>query len=98
MLKEFENWFRTKKLNPKNLTLNIVKPPKSENTSIYADFVSKKLYARATAWESGELELEAIDAETEKTLIYDYYVIQNDEHLLALLNDFIEKLSQGSNG
>lgn len=92
MFKEFENWFSTNEFSSKGLTINTVKPPRSEKTGMYVDLVSNRLYARATLWESGELDVEAIDAGTERTLIYNNYVVQNKEQLFSILREFVEKL------
>lgn len=93
MLKEFENWFLTNQtLSKKELTVKMFKPSKTENTGVYADIMTDKIYARAIIWESQELQLEAIDTISEEIVIFDYHNVKNKLELETLLQNFIARI------
>src|ERR1051326_9591406 len=95
MLNEFENWFQASepRLRARNCLVTITRPASStDNNSVYADLENENYLARATVWESGEYQQEAIDPETGESLSYEYKVLHKPEELNASLENFVEAL------
>ena len=62
--------------------------------SRYISIETDKLVARATLWESGELELEAIDIATSERVIYKYEVTPNVLRLDDELNGWLSEIAK----
>ncbi len=59
----------------------------------YIDVVADGLMGRATAWETGELELEALDERTERTVLQKSCVVTTSSQLENELNWWISEIN-----
>lgn len=95
MLNEFENWFKTNapRFSSRNYQVTIRRPsPDTDKNCAYADIESENCLARATVWESGEFQKEAVDPATGENLLYEYKVFRKPDELYASLETFVERL------
>lgn len=95
MLAEFETWFKTNatRLHARNCEVTLTRPAsETDNNCVYADIDTKNYLARATIWESGEFQIEAINPDTLESVLYEYKVFHKPEELYDSLEAFIEFL------
>jgi hypothetical protein len=94
MFKKFENWFAEKRQERRELGITVLctRGKRSENTAIYADLESSKTIARATLWESGEFQIEAVEAGSGAPVIWETFMIEDEEHMSALLEQFVKRI------
>ena len=95
MLTEFENWFKANatRLSARNCAVTLARPVLNTNTNCaYADIETENYLARATVWESGEFQKEAIDPDTGENMLYEYKALHKPEELYDSLEAFIESL------
>jgi hypothetical protein len=94
ILKNFNDWFVniSKKKQDNSLDITIVEPPKTANSSVFADVFTPSISARATLWESGELYLQVIEGESGKNIIEEYHTINTSQQLYKLLENFVSRI------
>lgn len=97
MLEEFENWFKVNepRLRAMNCMVTITRPAaNADNNCAYADIETENYLARATVWESGEFQKEALDPETGEKLLYEYMILHGLDELPASLEAFVEQIPE----
>ena len=95
MLTEFENWFNANatRLRARNCAVTLARPAsKTDNNCAYAEIETENYLARATIWESGEFQREAIDPDTGESALYEYKILHQADELYDSLEAFIESL------
>ena len=94
ILKNFKDWFVniSEKKQDNSLDITIVEPPKTANSSVFADVFAVNISARATLWESGELYLQVIEGESGKNLIEEYHAVNTSQQLYELLQTFVSQI------
>ncbi len=94
-LESLEDWASNNrsKLEKTGVTLAFVRCPPSEKPAVYIDFDTAKTLARVTAWSSGELQLEAIEAGSGKQLIVEAHTAENSEVMIELIKNFVSRLA-----
>lgn len=94
MFDELEKWFLEKRdyFLDRNITIRVNRPLRTDNTCIYVDLETEKIFARITLWELGDFQLEAMEAENAKSLIFEAHRIKDKEQLLNMMEDFVLKI------
>ena len=95
MLDEFENWFSTHQsyLKEKGFSVRIARSDFDvDKKGAYADIETEDVVARATVWDSGEYEQEAIEIKTEETKLAEYHICKSPNDLAIFLEEFLNKL------
>jgi hypothetical protein len=95
LLSYLENWItsKTKIFESEGFKVSISEVFGDSKKSRYIDLDTEKLIARATLWESGELELEALDFKTEKQVIQSSTVVDETIELDDKLNWWLSEVA-----
>ena len=80
-------------INERGLKADLVRGQPTEKTGRYIDFDSETHIARAIIWESGELELEALEVDSGRQVIVEHLNVNDTETLFPILNRFVERIS-----
>jgi len=80
-------------LNERGLKVVIVYGQPTDKTGRYIDLDSKTHAARAIIWESGELDLEALEVDSDRHVIVEHHIATDSETLFPILNRFVERIS-----
>lgn len=79
-------------LEKNGMSATLVRCRPTEKTARYIDLDTNKLVARATLWESGEINLAAIEGDTNRQLICEDHIIDGRESLFRLMENFITRI------
>lgn len=95
LLNYLEVWKTSKAriFNAENYEVSISNVLGDSKKARYIDLDTDKLVARATLWETGELELNAIDIATGKTAIHKSTIVVNDIFLDGELNWWLSEIA-----
>ncbi len=93
-LEVLENWAsdNSSELGKKGITIDFVRCGPSEKPAAYVDIDSARTLARITAWSSGELQMEALEAGSGKQLIVEAHTAKNSQEMSNLLTKFIVRI------
>lgn len=94
LLQYFEVWKESKSdiFDTKNYNASITEVESKSKKSCYIDVDTSKIIARATIWETGELELEALAIDSEETVILKSALASEIWELDDLLNWWLDKI------
>lgn len=90
MIDAFEKWVvaHGNDFKEQGFVYEVTKSPLDiSNPSVRVDFDNDKYLSRITVWSTGECKLEAIDIETEDTILDRFFVLESD-------NDFDDCFSE----
>jgi hypothetical protein len=69
----------------------------SNNSAMNLDFEYKKPAGRMTVWESGECDLEVMEMETNKSILWKHYQLSDEKAFHELLANFFLYFRDGKN-
>lgn len=65
------------------------------NNCIAVDYLTKKCLGRVSVWETGNIDVEILDIESEKSLLYEHYEGDDQSDFEKLLSKFFRVLRDG---
>ncbi|MGD9560792.1 MAG: hypothetical protein AB7F88_00815 [Pyrinomonadaceae bacterium] len=80
-------------LKEKGIAIDFVRCRPSEKPAVYIDIDTARTLARVTAWSSGELQMEALEAGSGKQLIVEAHTAENSEVMIDLIENFVSRLT-----
>ena len=94
-LEILEEWASNNRssLEKKGITIDFVRSRPSEKPAAYIDIDTASTLARVTAWNSGELQLEAIEAGSGKQLTVETHKAENTQVMIDLISSFVSHLT-----
>lgn len=95
MIDAFENWIAANGDNfkEKGLQYEVTKSPLDiDKPSVRIDFDSDKYVSRIVVWSTGECNIEALDVESERSVIDKYFVIESAEEFDNCFAELFEKI------
>ena len=82
------------KFGTEGLSIAYVKCKPTSNPAAYFDIDTDKVIARATVWESLDVDLEAIEVASQRNVIAESHQVANTDELLALLSEYFVRIKE----
>lgn len=99
MIKSFLNWNKKNKdvLEHVGITIDYISNLKEENNdSIAIDYLTKRCIGRVSVWATGYIDVEILDIDSERSLLYEHYECDNQMDYGKLLSHFFQILTANS--
>jgi len=93
---QLENWLSEnhRNLEKQGFSIARVKCKPTDNSAIYFDIDVASLMARATIWESLEVDFDVFELDGEKQIIAEYHQGIDPADLIRLLDKFFARLKE----
>jgi len=87
-----------KALNNMGVTIDQILMSKepTNNVCVAIDYLSKACLGRVSVWESGNIDIEILDIDSEKVLLYEHYDFDKSPDFWNLLKDYFNIMQHGS--